>query len=210
MRIPLVLMLVLGLVLPVAHANGAESVVLSAAALKAALAARPPEGSDAGDSDKPITFGTAGAMHDAAVGGAQFDVVILTPDLMDDLVKRGLADPTSIRPLGTMRLGAAVARGVIHPLIDTADHFRTTLVDAKSVAIADPRGGATTGIYLEKLFASLGVTAILAPKLRVFPDGQGAMEAVAHGDAALGIGQCRPTATRSITTPRSSPPTSST
>jgi molybdate transport system substrate-binding protein len=88
-----------------------------------------------------------------------------------------------------MRLGAAVVRGGEHPPIDTAEHFKQTLIDAKAIAVADAKTGATTGIYLEKLFAKMGLTATLAPKIKVYPDGQNAMEAVAHGDATIGIGQ---------------------
>jgi molybdate transport system substrate-binding protein len=177
------------LTMAVSGAKAAESVVLSAAALKAALAERPPEGSEPGDSDKPVTFGTAGAMHAAAVSGAPFDVIILTPPLTEDLVKRGLVDGATVHPLGTMRLGAAVKAGAAHPAIDTPDHFRQTLIDAASIAVADPKSGATTGIYLEKLFASMGLSATLSPKLKMYPDGQNAMEAVAHGEAAIAIGQ---------------------
>lgn len=170
-------------------ATAAESVVLSAAALRLALAERPPEGFQPGDSDKPTTFGTAGEMFTAAVSGAPFDVIILPPSRLDDLAKRGLIDARTIHPLGVMHLALAVRNGASALDISTDAKFRDVLAAAPSVAIADPAQGATTGIYLSQLFQRLGLTETLRPKLKLYPDGQAAMEAVAHGDVAIAIGQ---------------------
>lgn len=171
------------------QAGAAESVVLSAAALKTALAERPPEGFEPGDSDKPTTFGTVGEMMKAAVTGVPFDVIILPPGDLDDLARRGLVDPKSIHLLGTMRLAAAVRQGAHHPPIDTEDAFRAALVDSGSIAIADPGNGAMSGTYLARLFDRLGLSTDLRSKVKLYPDGQTAMEAVAHGDADLAVGE---------------------
>lgn len=167
----------------------AESVVLSAAALRLALAERPPEGFQPGDSDKPTTFGTAGEMFNAAVTGAPFDVIILPPSRLEDLAKRHLIDAATIHPLGTMHLALAVKHGATPPDISSEAKFRDAVANAATVAIADPGQGATTGIYLAQLFDRLGLTDILRPKLKLYADGQAAMEALAHGDVAIAIGQ---------------------
>lgn len=181
---------VLGLMmLAPSRADAAESVVLSAAAMRMALAERPPEGYQPGDSDKPTTFGTAGEMFDAAVAGKPFDVIILPPARLEVLAQRGVVDARTIHPLGVMHLAAAVRHGSTHPDVATESQLRTTLLTTPSLAIADPASGATTGIYLAQLFEKLGVAADLKPRLKLYPDGQAAMEAVAHGDVVLAIGQ---------------------
>lgn len=187
---PFALVLALGMsaLMPLA-AQAAESVVLSAAALRLALAERPPEGFQPGDSDKPTTFGTAGEMFNAAVSGAPFDVIILPPSRLEDLAKRHLIDAATIRPLGVMHLALAVRQGATAPDISSETTFRDALANATSVAIADPAQGATTGLYLAKLFDRLGLTETLRPKLKLYADGQAAMEALAHGDVSIAIGQ---------------------
>lgn len=166
-------------------ANAAEATVLSAAAMKSVIV----PGLPAGNPDIPATFGTAGQMHDAAVNGQTFDVIIIPPAPMADLVKRGLVDPASVRPVGVMRLGVAVAKGQPQPLIDTPEHVVAMLSQVPTLAVADGKTGATTGIYLAKLFETLGLSASLQPRLKLFPDGQAAMEAVARGEASVAIGQ---------------------
>lgn len=183
------MILVVGVAAGSTRAEAAESVVLSAAALKTALAERPPEGFEPGDSDKPTTFGTVGEMVKSAVAGVPFDVIILPPDDLADLARRGLVDPRSIHLLGTMRLAAAVRQGAHHPPINTEAAFREALVESGSIAMADPGNGAMSGTYLARLFDRLGLSADLRAKVKLYPDGQTAMEAVAHGDADLAIGQ---------------------
>lgn len=187
---PFALVLALGMsaLMPLA-AHAAESVVLSAAALRLALAERPPEGFQPGDSDKPTTFGTAGEMFNAAVSGAPFDVIILPPVRLEELARRHLIDATTIHPLGTMHLALAVRHGAAMPDISSEAQFRDALANATSVAIADPAQGATTGLYLTQLFDRLGLTETLRPKLKLYADGQAAMEALAHGDVTIAIGQ---------------------
>lgn len=187
---PLALVLALGMsALTSLAVRAAESVVLSAAAMRLALAERPPEGFKPGDSDKPTTFGTAGEMFNAAVSGAPFDVIILPPARLEDLARRGIINAASIHPLGTMHLALAVRHGVQAPDISSEATFRDALANASSVAIADPAQGATTGLYLKQLFERLGLADTLRPKLRLYADGQAAMEALAHGDVAIAIGQ---------------------
>lgn len=187
---PIGFALMLGLVaIAPGGATAAESVVLSAAAMRMALAERPPEGYEPGDSDKPTTFGTAGEMFDAAIAGKPFDVIILPPARLEALARRGIVDAGTIHPLGVMHLVAAVRHGSDHPAVATEAQLRKTLLTTPSLAIADPAMGATTGTYLAQLFDRLGLAADLKPRLKLYPDGQAAMEAVAHGDAALAIGQ---------------------
>jgi molybdate transport system substrate-binding protein len=57
------------------------------------------------------------------------------------------------------------------------------------VGIADPDRGATTGIYLSKLFANLGLVDEMKSKLKVYAEGQDAMEAVARHEVEIAMGQ---------------------
>ena len=171
----------------VAHAD--QLFVLSAAAVKTSVTKVPELFAGMGEDRVQFQFGTAGAMRDKAIQGDLFDVIIVPPVAMTELVKRNLVDASSQQPLGTVRLGAAVAQG--HPPVDLSDitALKRALTEAQSVGIADPARGATTGIYLSKLFANLGLVDEMKSKLKVYAEGQDAMEAVARHEIEIAMGQ---------------------
>jgi molybdate transport system substrate-binding protein len=165
-----------------------ELVVLSAAAVKSVMADVPARFEAATGTKIRFVFGTAGVIRDAAVGGP-FDIAILPPAPLEDLVKRGLVIADSRHDLGAVRLGAAVRTGTYPPRIATEAEFKETLLAASSIGMADPATGATSGIYLAKLLDRLGIADAVKPKLKLYPEGQTAMEAGARGEVALGLGQ---------------------
>lgn len=176
-------------VLATLPARAADLVVLSAAAVKTAVAAVPALLEREGGDHVRFVFGTAGAMRDAAVGGTAFDVVILPPAALGELVKQNLAVAGSETPLGTVLLGAASAADAAAPQVGSIESLKAALQAAPSIGIADPARGATSGKFLDKLFGILGMADVVRPKLKLFPEGQAAMEAVARHEVALGLGQ---------------------
>lgn len=170
-------------------AQAADLVVISAAAMKAAMASIPAEYAAATGDHVRFVFGTAGFVHDKVAGGESVDVVIAPPAPLKQLSNSGLVQGPTVKGLGETKLGAAVRQGAPHPKLANEDDFRTAVLAAPSLGIADPKTGATTGIYLVKLFDRMGLTPAIAPKLHVYPDGLEAMSAGARGEIALGIGQ---------------------
>ena len=176
-----------GLTMP-DSANAEDLAVLSAAAVKAPVELVPLLENARGNQVR-FTFGTAGAMRDRAVNGTPFDVIIVPPATMTELVKQNLVVESSTRPLGVVRLGAAVAKGASYPDMGNQAAIKAALLAAHSIGIADPAKGATTGIYLTKLFGTMGIAEEIKPKLKLYPDGQQAMEAVAKHEVAIAMGQ---------------------
>jgi molybdate transport system substrate-binding protein len=183
------LLMLLALGLAAQPARAADLVVLSAAAMKTAVSSLPADFTAATGDKVSFIFGTAGFIRDKAVSGEAFDLVIVPPAPLGDLVKRGLVIDGSMQKLGLVQLGAAVQSGTPHPAIDTEAAFKATLLAAKSIGMADPASGATSGIYLAKLLEQLGVMEAVRPKLQYYPEGQVAMEAAARGEVAFGLGQ---------------------
>ena len=177
----------LGVAAPPSHA--ADLVVLSAAAMKTAVLALSDGFTAATGDHVRFTFGTAGFIRDKAAAGEAFDVVIVPPAPLADLVRRGLVIDGSLRNLALVRLGAAVRSGAPHPAIDTPDAFKAAIRAATSVGLADPATGATSGIYLVKMLEQLGLLDEVRPKLKLYPEGQTAMEAAARGEIGFGLGQ---------------------
>src|SRR5262249_6872795 len=90
-------------------------------------------------------------------------------------------------------IGVAVGAGRAKPDIGSVETFVRTLRDAQSIACADPAFATASGLYLVDLFARLGLTSELEPKLRLVGASGGApvvvCAAVADGTAELGIQQ---------------------
>lgn len=162
--------------------------VLSAAALRAALAGLPADVAAAGGSAS-VRFATAGLTRDRVIAGDPADVVILPPATLAELAERSLVVPASRRDLGATRLGLAVRAAAQRPAIDTADAVVAAFEQAASVGLADPAGGATTGIYLVGLLDRLGLSGRLAGRLRLYPNGDAAMAALGRGEVALAASQ---------------------
>jgi len=163
--------------------------VLSAAAVKTSVTEVPALYKSLSGDYVHFEFGTAGGMHDALLQGTPCDVIILPPGAMKDLIERGLVLPESQTALGLVRLGAAVPAGSIMPDLSSMDSLKQALLSVPSIGLADGAKGATTGIYLNKLFGTLGIADQIAAKVKRYPDGQNAMEAAARNEVAIALGQ---------------------
>ena len=78
--------------------------------------------------------------------------------------------------------------GAPKPAIDTVEHFRQTLLNAKSIAYIDPASGGSSGIYLTQLFQQWGIAQQIDHKA-VKVDGGSVAEHIVKGEAELGIHQ---------------------
>ena len=177
------------LVLSFSGAFAEDLTAFSAAAVKSSLVDLPKAFQQSTGKTVRFEYGTAGAMRDKVMQGAGFDVIIVTPAAMKELEAKSLVDAKSEMTLGTTSLGAGVAKTHASPDIATVASFKKTLLSASSIGIADPARGATTGIYLASLFEKLGISDQIKSKVRLFPDGQNAMEAAAHGEVEISLGQ---------------------
>ena len=87
--------------------------------------------------------------------------------------------------LARAQIGVAVKKGTPKPDISSVEAFKKALVNAKSVAFADPASGATSGQYLAELVEKLGISAELKPKTRLVTVNVG--EVVQRGEAEVGL-----------------------
>lgn len=170
-------------------ARAGDVAIASAAAVKAPLEAAVTVSEGVIGERLSTTFGTAGAVRDRVVGGSAADVVVLPPARLDELVRQGLVVAEGREPLGAVRLGVAVKSGAPRPAIATETDVRAALLAAPSIGLADPASGATTGVFFAKLLRDMGLVEALQGRIRLYPDGTAAMEALARGEVALAAGQ---------------------
>lgn len=115
--------------------------------------------------------------------GADFDVAILTPELMDDAVSGGRLRASSRVVVAKTGVGLAVRKGANKPDISSAEAFKQTLLGAQSVGYT--ANGAAGNAFLAML-DRLGVLVELKPRLKPLPGGA-AVTPVARGDVEMTV-----------------------
>ncbi len=134
-------------------------------------------------------YGAVGAMKAKALGGVPVDVIVLTNSMIDELIASGFV-AAGRSDLGKVGTGVAVRAGVAKPDIANADSLRAALRAASVITFPDP-AIATAGKIVMQCFEKLGISAEVKDRLKLFPNGNAAMNwLAANGDArAIGITQ---------------------
>ena len=115
--------------------------------------------------------------------GEAFDVAVLgTPEIVDDLVKQGKLSMRTI--IARSGMGVAVRDGAPKPAMDSADAFKRTLLNAKSVVY---NADGTTAKHLVKIFERLGIAEEMKAKTKPQQGADRVVQSVAAGEAELGL-----------------------
>jgi molybdate transport system substrate-binding protein len=83
--------------------------------------------------------------------------------------------------------GVAVREGAPAPDISTAEAFRQTLLDARTIAFTHASVGGTAAVYLPVLFQRMGIADEINRKAMPQQSGGAVAEKVASGEADIGI-----------------------
>jgi molybdate transport system substrate-binding protein len=155
--------------------------LLSSNGVRAAIEAVQPQMEMATGLPLSAEFSTAAALKRKIDAGEPFDVAILTPALVDDLVAQGRAVAESRSDLARVGVGVGAREGAPRSDVSTPDALKRTLLDAKVVAYtAEGQSRAT----VNKALAQLGITAEVDAKSMLTGPGEGP-GAVAAGKADL-------------------------
>ena len=113
--------------------------------------------------------------------GEAFDVAILNPPVLDDLIRQGRISANTRAVLGRSGIGVGSRDGAPKPDISTVAAFKRTLLDAKSIAYP---GEGASGKYFVSLVERLGLASEMKSKMRPMP-AEYNVEAVARGEIEL-------------------------
>jgi molybdate transport system substrate-binding protein len=176
MKSPFLSMMLASLTL--AHAAGAAEIkVLSAGAVEPGLRNFATVVRRETGHDLAIQFNTAPQIAKRLAAGEAFDLLIAPPAALDQALKEGRIVGETRVPVGRVGAGIIVRAG--NPLPNVAD------VDALKEAVAKADrvvyNTASTGLYLDRLFAKLGLLESLAPKTTRYPDGASVIEHIING-----------------------------
>jgi molybdate transport system substrate-binding protein len=161
-----------------APATAAELAMLASAAIDVILNEAVPQFERASGNKVAMRLDYAALLRKEIEAGAAFDVTILVGSL-DGLVKDGKL--SSAVALGRTGYGVAVRAGAPKPDISTADAFKTTMLNAKSVTYAKDGG---SGAYFVRLLDRLGIAEPMKPRLHPSSNPQ---ELVAKGEVEITV-----------------------
>jgi molybdate transport system substrate-binding protein len=130
---------------------------------------------------------TTGALQRRLAAGEKADLVILAGPGMDALQKQNLVVAASRVDLARALIGVGVRAGAPSPDLSTPDAFKAALLKARSVSYVNPASGGTSGTYFEGLLQRMGIADAMKAKIVYRTQGSEVADAVARGEAELGI-----------------------
>lgn len=98
--------------------------------------------------------------------GEPFDVAILNPPVLDELIRQGRIEAASRAVIGRAGIGVAVRSGAPQPDISSVEGFKRTLLATRSVAYP---GEGASGIYFAGLVERLGIGPAMKARMRPMP-----------------------------------------
>ena len=130
------------------------------------------------------TFGLAAAMKSRIEGGEAFDLVIITPAQIDDLIKQGKAAAGSRAVIARTGLGLMVRAGSPKLEVGTVDAFKRTLLATKSLTYV-PAGA--SGVAFVATAKQLGIAQALEAKTRPAASGDDVNASITGGAAEIAV-----------------------
>jgi molybdate transport system substrate-binding protein len=134
-----------------------------------------------------ITAATLNEIRKQMAGDARPDVVVLPRAALMPLEKEGALRPGSLIDLARVGIGVVVKEGASLPDISTVDALKKTLLNAKSIAHPDPKGGGFTGAHIDRMFERLGIADAVRPKVLLGYAFTGGVANIAKGAAEIGL-----------------------
>jgi molybdate transport system substrate-binding protein len=169
---------------PTANTQAAELKVLAGGSMTVSLNELKPRFEQATGNKLTIVFDSTPNLIKAATSGAPFDLGVVPVDVMKDAAARArfAAGPTI--DIARVGYGVAFRAGAPRPDVSTPDAFKQTLLKAQSIATI-PESAA--GAYVLQVFGRLGIADAMKAKTKPQPTTGAIPQAVAKGDAELGI-----------------------
>jgi molybdate transport system substrate-binding protein len=171
----------IGLAMALAPARAAELKVIAGGST-ASLKEIGPQFEKATDHKLDITFAATPELIKMATSGP-FDLGVVPVDVMknDGARAKFAGTPETIARVG---YGVAVKAGAPKPDVSTPEALKAALLKAQSIAVFP---ASAAGAYVQKAFERLGIAEQIKDKSKVQTAAGAVPQAVANGDAELGV-----------------------
>ena len=164
-------------------ARAAELKVLAGGSMTASLKELGPRFERATGHKLNIEFASTPVLIKLATSGP-FDVGVVPQDVMQDAAARAAFAAGPTVDIARVGYGVAVRAGSAKPDVGTPAALKETLLKAQSIALL-PESAA--GAYVLKTFERLGIADAIKAKIKSQPTPAQIPQAVANGDAELGV-----------------------
>lgn len=176
---------IVGLALAFAPAaKAAELKVLAGGSLTGVLGELGPKFEQASGHKLIIKFAGTPELIKAATSGEPFDLGVTPVDVYKNAEARAKFAAAPTVDIARVGFGIAVKAGAAKPDVSTPEALKQTLLKAKSIALV-PESAA--GAYVAKVIERLGVAAEVNAKTVKQSSPAGVPQAVAKGDAEIGV-----------------------
>ena len=176
----------LGSFMAVNLGHAAELTVLSPQAMKPALSDLIPQYERTSGNQVSVYYSSTSALVTEIQDGEVADLAILYPQQIEQLQDEGEIVEGRISPIAKLAFGVIIRKGTTKPDVSRVHGLKQALLNANSIATGDPSSSAS-GMYFANLIERLQIADAIKPKIKAYPTGAAALEAVANGDADLAI-----------------------
>jgi molybdate transport system substrate-binding protein len=131
-----------------------------------------------------LRFGTTPELIRLAMTGGPFDLGVVPREVLRDAAAQARFAPGPTTDIARVGLGIAVRSGAPRPDISTSEALKQTLLEAQSIATIP---ASAAGAHFLRICEDLGIGEAMKAKTRVQPAPRQIVEAVANGEAELGV-----------------------
>ena len=178
---------VLGLALvlsPIANVQAAELQILAGGAMTGPLRKLGAQFERASGHKLVFRFGTTPELIKLATTGGPFDLGVVPREVFKDAAAQAQFASGPTTDIARVGLGVAVRSGAPKPDISTSEALKQTLLKAQSIATIP---ASAAGAQVLRVFESLGISEAMKAKTKVQPGPAQIVQAVAQGEAELGV-----------------------
>jgi molybdate transport system substrate-binding protein len=176
-----------GSLMTVSIAHAAKLKVLSPQVMRPALNDLIPQFERFSGIKVTVFYAIASALIKKIEDGKMADLVILSPKQIERLQQKDKIVEDSLTPIAKLEFGVIIRKGAPKPDVGTVHALKQTLMSTKSIASGDP-GSSASGKYFASLIERLRIADAIKPKIKTFSSGTAAIEAIANGEADIGVG----------------------
>jgi molybdate transport system substrate-binding protein len=175
------------LMLAVSHAHAAELKLLIGGAMQEPFKEVGAAYAKQSGSTLDFTVDTTGALQNKLRSGAPADLILVSAPGMDALQKENRIVPGTRVDLARALIGVSVKQGAAVPDLSSEEAFKKAMLSARSISYVNPEAGGTSGTYMDGLFKKMGISEQVRAKVVWGYQGSQVAEAVAKGQADIGI-----------------------
>jgi len=130
---------------------------------------------------------TTGGLLAKIRAGERGDVIVIAADAAASLEQDGTLVSGTRVPVASSLFGVVVRANGPSPDVATTEAFKESVLRAPTISYPDPVAATVSGGYIEAVLAELGIKEAARGKAQLKPMGYLVGEAVANGEAELGL-----------------------